>query len=76
MFVPSGSGVAPLIAALTPPPGTARGGELARALGRRDTGAAARQRVRDLVAQTEAFVRDPNTLPHYPLWDMNRGYGP
>jgi len=23
------------------------------------------------------FVRDPaGTLPHYPLWDMNRGFGP
>jgi hypothetical protein len=33
--------------------------------------------MRDLVNQTEAFVRDPlGTLPHYPLWDMNRGFGP
>jgi hypothetical protein len=33
--------------------------------------------MRDLVAQTEEFVRDPaGTLPHYPLWDMNRGFGP
>jgi hypothetical protein len=30
-----------------------------------------------VVAQSEAFVSDPaNTLPHYPLWDMNRGFGP
>jgi hypothetical protein len=47
------------------------------ALGRVSVGPAARQRVRDLVAQTEAFVRDPlNALPHYPVWDMNRGFGP
>ena len=76
MFVRSGSGVAPLMAALTPPPGTTRAGELAPSLGRRNTSAAARQRVRALVAQTEVFLDDPNTLPHYPLWDMNRGYGP
>jgi hypothetical protein len=62
---------------LIPPRGTVRAGDQAPALGRRDVGAAARQRMRDLVAQTEAFVRDPvGALPHYPLWDMNRGFGP
>lgn len=62
---------------LIPPPGTVRAGEQIPALGRRDVGVAARQRARDLVAQTEQFVRDPSgTLPHYPLWDMNRGFGP
>ena len=62
---------------LVPAEGTVRAGEQAPALGRRDVGAAARQRMRDLVAQTEMFLRDPaNTLPHYPLWDMNRGFGP
>jgi len=62
---------------LVPAEGTVRSGAQAPALGRRDVGAAARQRMRDLVAQTEMFVRDPvNALPHYPLWDMNRGFGP
>jgi hypothetical protein len=62
---------------MVPPNGVARAGHQAPALGRRDVGAAARQRMRDLVAQTEAFVADPaNALPHYPLWDMNRGFGP
>jgi hypothetical protein len=62
---------------LVPPPGVARSGGQAPALGRREVAAAARQRTRDLVVQTEAFVRDPaNALPHYPLWDMNRGFGP
>jgi hypothetical protein len=62
---------------LIPPQGTVRAGDQAPALGRRDVGAAARQRMRDLVAQTQAFVRDPaGALPHYPLWDMNRGFGP
>jgi DNA-binding MarR family transcriptional regulator len=62
---------------LTPPPGTARAGYQAPALGRRDIGAAARQRMRDLVAQTEAFLNDPaGALPHFPMWDMNRGFGP
>jgi hypothetical protein len=47
------------------------------ALGRRTVGPAARQRMRDLVAQTAEFMRDPaGTLPHHPLWDMNRGFGP
>lgn len=62
---------------LVPAEGTVRAGNQAPALGRRDVGQAARQRMRDLVAQTEMFIRDPvNTLPHYPLWDMNRGFGP
>lgn len=62
---------------LAPPPGTVRAGDHAPALGRRDVGAAARKRMRDLVAQTGQFVRDPaGALPHYPLWDMNRGFGP
>jgi len=61
---------------LVPPPGTARAGDQTPALGRRDVGPAAKQRMRDLVEQTEAFVRDPlGTLPHYPMWDMNRGFG-
>ncbi len=62
---------------LLPPEGVMRAGQLAPALGRREPGPAARQRMRDLVEQTAAFVRDPaNTLPHYPMWDMNRGFGP
>ena len=62
---------------LKPPPDTTRAGVQTPALGRRDIGPAARKRTRDLVVQTEDFVRDPaSTLPHYPLWDMNRGFGP
>lgn len=71
-------GGGPLLAeGLVPPAGTARAGDQAPALGRRDVGPAARQRMRDLVAQTEAFVSDPaGNLPHHPAWDMNRGFGP
>jgi DNA-binding MarR family transcriptional regulator len=62
---------------LVPTKGTLRAGDVAPALGRRDVGAAAKQRARDMVTQTEAFLRDPSgSLPHYPLWDMNRGFGP
>jgi hypothetical protein len=62
---------------LSPLPGTVRAGAEVPALGRRKMGAAARQRRRDLIAQTQAFLRDPaSSLPHYPLWDMNRGFGP
>jgi hypothetical protein len=71
------AGGAPLIAeGLVPAPRTARAGSQTASLGRRSVGAA-RQRMRDMVAQTEAFVRDPSgALPHHPLWDMNRGFGP
>jgi hypothetical protein len=62
---------------LVPADGTVRSGKQAPALGRRDVGVAARQRMRALVAQSEMFERDPaGTLPYYPLWDMNRGFGP
>jgi len=62
---------------LVPALGTVRAGHAGPALGRRDIGAAARKRARDLVAQTREFVSDPaGSLPHYPLWDMNRGFGP
>jgi DNA-binding response OmpR family regulator len=62
---------------LHPPLLDVRSGTQAPALGRRDVGAAARQRMRDLAAQTQMFVQDPvNRLPHFPLWDMNRGFGP
>ena len=34
-------------------------------------------RTREMAAQTRAFIDDPaGALPHYPMWDMNRGYGP
>ncbi len=62
---------------LAPEEGTVRAGKQAPALGRRDAGAAARQRMSRLVLQSKMFQRDPaGTLPHYPLWDMNRGFGP
>jgi hypothetical protein len=71
-------GTRPLLSlGLVPPEGVVRSGQQAPALGRRDVGPAARGRMRDLVAQTEAFVLDPaSALPHYPMWDMNRGFGP
>jgi hypothetical protein len=62
---------------LVAPPGTVRAGDSAPALGRVDVGSAALKRMRDLVFQTEAFVADPvHALPHYPMLDMNRGFGP
>ena len=62
---------------LVPPAGVARAGAVVPALGRRDVAAAARQRARDIVEQTEGFLEDPKgSLPHYPLWDMDRGFGP
>ena len=62
---------------LVPPAGTVRACEAAPALGRREPGPAALQRMRNLAAQTELFISDPaGSLPHYPLWDMNRGFGP
>jgi hypothetical protein len=77
LFVARGAERLLLAEGLVPAEGTVRAGNQAPALGRRDVGPAARQRMRDLVAQTEMFIRDPvNALPHYPLWDMNRGFGP
>lgn len=77
LFDRRGGGASLMSQGLVPPRGTVQASEQAPALGRRDVGAAARQRMRDLVAQTEEFVRDPGgTLPHYPAWDMNRGFGP
>jgi hypothetical protein len=62
---------------LTPPSGVVRSGTRVPALGRKTIAAAARKRAREMALQTEAFVRDPaGALPHYPLWDMNRGFGP
>ena len=66
-----------LAAVLTPPPDVARSGVETPSLGRRTPGPAAQKRVRELVKQTERFIQDPAaTLPHFPLWDMNRGFGP
>lgn len=76
MFAALDGKPAPIVAGLIPPPGVARAGAPTASLGRREVGPAARQRMRDLVAQTEAFIRDPaHALPHFPLWDMNRGFG-
>jgi len=62
---------------LTPPAGVVRSGTCVPALGRKTIASAARKRAREMALQTEAFVRDPaGALPHYPLWDMNRGFGP
>jgi hypothetical protein len=62
---------------LLPPEGAVRAGNEAPSLGRREVASAARQRTREMVEQTAEFVRDPaGALPHYPLWDMNRGFGP
>jgi hypothetical protein len=62
---------------MVPPEGVIRAGSVAPALGRRDPGVAARERGRDSVGQTKLFVTDPEgSLPHYPMWDMNRGFGP
>ena len=62
---------------LVPPKGVARGGTPTPALGRRDVGVAAKQRMHDLVEQTQRFIEAPReSLPHYPMWDFNRGFGP
>jgi hypothetical protein len=40
-------------------------------------GAGQEARNKELVVQTESFISDPRgTLPHYPVWDQNRGFGP
>ena len=79
LFDLEGNGPYPLLVSegLAPPPGVVRSGDSAPALGRIEVGSAALKRGRDLVTQTEAFVADPvHALPHYPMLDMNRGFGP
>jgi DNA-binding MarR family transcriptional regulator len=79
LFDLEGNGPHPLLISegLVPPPGVLRAGDSAPALGPRSIGSAALNRMRDLVAQTEAFIADPvHALPHYPMLDMNRGFGP
>jgi len=77
LFVPRGGERLLISEGFISPEGTVRSGTQAPALGRHDLGAAAKQRMRDRVAQTALFIRDPiGALPHYPLWDMNRGFGP
>lgn len=73
---------------LTPPEGVARAGAPAPPLGLRTEmcrrrgqeaplGAAQVARNKELVLQTEQFLRAPRaSLPHYPVWDQNRGFGP
>jgi hypothetical protein len=62
---------------LVPPDGVARAGAPVPALGRREVASAAIQRGRALVDQTRMFVNDPKgSLPHFPMWDFNRGFGP
>jgi hypothetical protein len=63
--------------AMTPPPGVRRSGAPSPALGRVVTKAAAKTRNRELMHQTQAFLANPfDALPHYPVWDGNRGFGP
>jgi hypothetical protein len=77
LFVQRGGERLLIAEGLIAPEGTVRSGTPAPALGRQDVGAAAKQRMSDRVAQTALFIRDPvGALPHYPLWDMNRGFGP
>ena len=62
---------------LIPLQGTVRAGKPIPSLGQKQIGPAAMQRARDMANQTQEFLRDPSrNLPHFPLWDMNRGFGP
>lgn len=72
-----------LRAALTPPPGVRRSGELVAGTieglgwGTNLDIPSVRTRSRELVTQTEAFVADPfQNLPHYPIWEQTRAFGP
>ncbi len=64
-----------LRAALTPPVGVRRSGATDASLERAHTSVRARNR--ELVTQTEAFLADPyGALPHYPVWQGTRNFGP
>lgn len=74
--------------ALRPSEGTSRSGAVRPTLGIRPrwersgdadlyVGTAQDSRLKELAAQSAALVADPLTyLPHYPVWDQNRGLGP
>jgi hypothetical protein len=54
-----------------------RTGDHASAFGPFGRAPAERKRTREMAAQTAVFIEDPTAnLPHFPLWDMNRGFGP
>jgi hypothetical protein len=64
-----------LRAALVPPAGVRRSGAVDTALERAHPSVQTRNR--ELVAQTTAFVTDPlRALPHHPVWQGTRNFGP
>jgi len=77
LFDPDGDGRPRLAAGVIPPAGVRRSGDRAAAPDPFDMTPAEHKRRREMAAQTAAFVEDPGgKLPHFPVWDMNRGFGP
>ncbi len=77
LFQPANDGSPKIREGIVPPPGVPRSGSPAPSLGRGTLTAVARQRAREMARQSQDFLQDPAAaLPHYPLWDMNRGFGP
>lgn len=77
LFRPGPDGRPLISEGLVPAAGTVRSGLAGPSLGRREVSPAATQRARDMFNQSRLFVADPErALPHYPVWDMNRGFGP
>ena len=68
----------PLISeGLSPPRGGRRSGAGVAALGALGLVPAEQRRTREMAAQAAAYIDDPGgNLPHYPMWDMTRGFGP
>ena len=77
-----------VVEGLRPSEGTSRSGAVRPPLGIRPpwerppgskpyVGGAQDNRLKELTEQTTALVAEPLTyLPHYPVWDQNRGFGP
>ena len=77
LFDQDGDGRSRIATGLIPPASVRRSGEPAAASGPPGLPPAERKRTREMAAQTGAFVEDPGgSLPHFPLWDMNPGFGP
>jgi hypothetical protein len=72
------AGEAPrIVEGLRSPEGVRRSGGVLPSLGRGEVTATATRRARQLAEQSAWFRADPLTdLPHFPLWDGNRGFGP
>jgi hypothetical protein len=77
LYEPGPGGTPRISEGLQSPAGVRRSGGVLPSLGRSRVTATSARRARQLAEQSVLFRADPLTnLPHFPLWDGNRGFGP